>query len=429
MWILMKRTSRAALVCIAVLEVSVSQARGQMMGSMGARPAAQQGVLGVTRGGFTFPGGVGLLGGGVGLYGGGLGLYGGGVGLYGGGLGLYGGGVGLYGGGVAPATYGSAYGVSGAAGAYGAAGGSAYGSYYESSYGGYLRGNADVIGATGRFLVNEQDARRTYEQVRQARIETRRKAFDQYLYERDHTPTLEDERERLRALEVRRSLNDPPVTEIWSAKALNDLLGDVQKLQVKGVSGPQVTLDADMLKRINVAAGRRPGNVALLKNQGRLAWPAALLSAKLPREAEDRRQQISSLLPEAINQAINGKVDAHLLKELRHALGGLRALLIGSVGRCPPNQYIEARHFLNDLDDGLTVLAQPDAGLYFTDKYTAKGRSVPDLIEYMTQKGLAFAPAVAGDEAAYAALYRALAAYDVAARAQTGSEREGSKEK
>jgi hypothetical protein len=54
---------------------------------------------------------------------------------------------------------------------------------------------------------------------------------------------------------------------------------------------------------------------------------------------------------------------------------------------------------------------------------------VPELVEHMTKEGLEFAPAVAGDEAAYLSLHRALATYDVAARGQTGSERKEGKEK
>ena len=39
------------------------------------------------------------------------------------------------------------------------------------------------------------------------------------------------------------------------------------------------------------------------------------------------------------------------------------------------------------------------------------GQTVADLVGYMTSNGLKFAPAVSGDEAAYASLYSALAAY------------------
>jgi hypothetical protein len=297
-----------------------------------------------------------------------------------------------------------------------------YTGYYESAYGGYLRGNADVINATGQYLINYEKAKLTKEAVRQARIDTRRKVFDEYLYERANTPTLEDERERAIDLERRRAVNDPPVTEIWSAKALNDLLFDVQKLQAKGISGPQLRLDEDTLKRINVSAGRTPGNVGLLKNEGKLSWPLALRTMRPQKEVDDLRQDISSLLPDAINQAVNGKVSPNVLETLTKDVDRLQQLLTDNVRDLPPGQYMEAKRFLNNLEDGLQVLQQPNAGLYFTQRYMAKGRTVQDLVNYMSKEGLTFAPAVGGDEAAYVALHRALAAYDVGARGQTLAE-------
>ena len=106
---------------------------------------------------------------------------------------------------------------------------SPYSSYYDP-YSGYLRGGADVINAQGRFLVNTQQAYLTREQVRSERLASRRKVFDEYLYEREKTPTAEDERQRHQLEQLNRSRNNPPVTEIWSGKALNDLMADLRKL-------------------------------------------------------------------------------------------------------------------------------------------------------------------------------------------------------
>ena len=69
------------------------------------------------------------------------------------------------------------------------------------------------------------------------------------------------------------------------------------------------------------------------------------------------------------------------------------------------------------------VLEKPDAGHYLTGKYAAKGKSVQAVVKYMTQQGLLFAPAIAGDEAAYTALHRALATYDVATSSLVASEK------
>ena len=52
------------------------------------------------------------------------------------------------------------------------------------------------------------------------------------------------------------------------------------------------------------------------------------------------------------------------------------------------------------------------------ERFYAEHRGKPfflDLLDYMTKNGLQFAPAVAGEEAAYVALHRALAAYSAGA--------------
>ena len=70
------------------------------------------------------------------------------------------------------------------------------------------------------------------------------------------------------------------------------------------------------------------------------------------------------------------------------------------------------------MQSGANVLHRPDPGLYFTPTY----KNVGELVKYMAKNDLRFAPAVPGDEAAYLALYRALAIYDVNANLPTNSE-------
>jgi hypothetical protein len=52
---------------------------------------------------------------------------------------------------------------------------------------------------------------------------------------------------------------------------------------------------------------------------------------------------------------------------------------------------------------------------YFTEKFAAKGKTVPELLQFMASKGLKFAPATGGDEAAYSALYNYLVSYSLQA--------------
>ncbi|GIW78255.1 MAG: hypothetical protein KatS3mg105_0062 [Gemmatales bacterium] len=290
--------------------------------------------------------------------------------------------------------------------------------YVPSVYGDYLRGLSSLVDSGGRLMVTTQEAYLMQEQVKREKIANRRRVLEQWLWERNNLPTPQDEFERLQKLELRRAQNDPPVNEIFSAKALNDLLIDVQKLQGQGIEGPTIILSEDILRHINVVPpGNGSANAGLLRNDGKLDWPVTLAG----REYAVERERINILLPDAINQVKNGKVDPDTLKELTHSVDKLITSLAQNIGQIPPSRYIESKRFLNNLHDALRALSSPNAKHFFSGKYSAKGRSVAELVRNMTEQGLRFAPAVPGDEAAYIALHRALASFDISANEQASA--------
>src|SRR5262249_50043507 len=140
--------------------------------------------------------------------------------------------------------------------------------------------------------------------------DTRRREFDEWLYERANRPTLEDDREGVQRQELRRSLNDPPGSEVYSGAALNTLLVAVQKRHGQGACGSEISLDEEMLRQINFTAGNGGGNAGLLKNEGRLDWPFALRK----RLDQAQRGRVEELLREAVTQA---KKEQHAVDELR----------------------------------------------------------------------------------------------------------------
>jgi hypothetical protein len=288
----------------------------------------------------------------------------------------------------------------------GYAGSSGYGGYDSSidPYSGYVRGSADLLSAQGRFLVNQQEANLKREQFKQAHAETRRKIFDEWLYERANTPTLQDERERLAKLDLRYHLTNPTSPEIYSGASLNTILDQLKQLQARNVKGTTVPLDDDLLRQINVTTGTG-GNVALLKNDGQLSWPLALSGEDFAPE----RQDLERKLPEALKQAQNNKVAAGLLKDMSSDVERMLDRLGQMISDLTPSQYIEAKRYLNQLGDALRLLQSPDAMNYVTGKYSAKGKNVGELVKNMS--GLRFAPAAPGEEKAYGELYQALTQY------------------
>jgi hypothetical protein len=228
------------------------------------------------------------------------------------------------------------------------------------------------------------------------------------------TPTLtpEQERERIHQEELAWSRSDLPDNQITSATALNILLTDLQSLQTRGIQGPEVKIDQAILPSLNVVVNGSNGNIGVLKDEGRINWPVALSGTDFAVE----RQQIESSIPKAIDEAVNAEaVDLH---DLTGALASMRSRLAAKIKETPTPKYIRAKRFLNQLDDAVRLLRQPDAGNYFNQTYAAKGQTVAQLVQYMTRNGLQFAPAVEGDEPAYVALHQALAEYDLAANAQ-----------
>jgi hypothetical protein len=203
-------------------------------------------------------------------------------------------------------------------------------------------------------------------------------------------------------------------TEIWSGGALNELLDELGPVLARDDAGAGVALDPALLEQINVAPPRG-GNIGLLKN-GHVDWPQVLRGTKYQAD----RAELDKLVREAVEQAKgDGYVDPALLTALARAAAELEAKLKKALPGVPPADYIAAKRFLRHLDEALVALKQSDAGSYFDRTYTAKGRTVTQLVRNMADQNLRFAPATPGTEQAYLKLYRAMLASARLAQSET----------
>lgn len=279
---------------------------------------------------------------------------------------------------------------------------------YYNPLGGALMGVADVTNANAQYQVTIQQARMVQQQANQAAIETRRRMFDQIRYERMSMPTPEDIRIRDMQIALNRSRRNPPRGDIWSGDALNSLMDHLVKQQGAGLRGPRVDLDEDTLKKINVMGQGAKGNIGLLKDGGQLQWPVALDRP----EFADAKKTLNQLLPDAVQQVkFNNPLPGNVRKDIQAAVTSLNDALAKSLNDMTPNQYIEARRYLNFLNEGVNALQDTNASSNLNQKWVAKVKTVAELVEVMS-KGLHFLPATPGDEAAYVALQQALVAYD-----------------
>jgi hypothetical protein len=227
-----------------------------------------------------------------------------------------------------------------------------------------------------------------------------------------NTGTSTAEGPRLRALEgaLDRARRDPPLTEIASGRALNVLLANLSAQVGRGGHGPDVPLDDGVLSRINVSA-KPEGDIGLLRDEGKLKWPASLQSAVFT----EVRLETTGVMAEAVRLARSGEpVKPDVLAELAADIQRLKDTVRGHIEEMSPSEYVEAIRYVSGLGECLNALGDPNVSNYFNKTWSAKGRTVAELVPNMA--GLYFAPAVPGDEIAYRVLHQALVTFDAGLR-------------
>ena len=404
MFLSMRRVGATFLGLAALLGSFNGHAQAQrvpMMGALNPGIAPARGLSGLSTASALANGGVGFGAPGFGALGGfnGLGFgtlnpsFAGGLGygsLLNGGLG----GAGLYGG----------YGLGGLGW------GGMFTQWMMNPYEGYLSGVSSVTNANARYQVTINQARLLRQEAIRSAFQTRRAAIEQAEYERAHMPDPEKIRQNQLARELDRARNSPPLTEISSGKALNTLLRNAITQQSQGVRGPTVALNEDTLKSVNPTAGDTRGNIGLLKDSGNLQWPQALQGEAFRESREDLNRRMKQAVQTVT--AGNKSPDQSTLADIQADLKRLNETADASVNVISPDQYIEAKRYLNQVGNAVTALRDRNVSNYFNDNWRLRGRTVAELVKFMADKGLWFAPAAPGDEPAYQALYYAHAAFD-----------------
>ena len=225
-------------------------------------------------------------------------------------------------------------------------------------------------------------------------------------------PSLESRDRRAEQTSLERALNTPPVNEITSGKTLNMILKDLQKaVAERGWSElPSTPLEmpVDLLSRVNVTRSEG-NNIGMLKQWDRMTWPAALSG----QEFKLQRKQLDDLAKTAIAQAkSDGRVEPELIRQMDDSVTSLQQHLRDMTINLSFDAHQEAKTFLNNLQAGIGALRQPDVKFLINGEYRIKAQTVPELVKWMTDKGVKFAPAMPGDEAAYTTLHERLATYD-----------------
>jgi hypothetical protein len=199
------------------------------------------------------------------------------------------------------------------------------------------------------------------------------------------------------------------LTEIYSGESLNALLRHLIARQDQGAQRTNVPLSEKTLQSIHLTAGGTREGVALLQGNGCLQWPEVLQGEGFRKGREDLNRGIQN----AVNAVqLNRRPDRGTVEALRADLQGLHERVDAGARTLAPDEYIRAKRYLRLVGSTVTALEGPHAFYYLNGNWTAKGKNVAELIQFMAENGLSFAPATPSDEPAYRALYHALAAFD-----------------
>lgn len=279
--------------------------------------------------------------------------------------------------------------------------------------GAYLNGSADVMRSYGDVITKQEEARVTREKANQAKIDTKRKAFDEMLYEKANTPTYTEELTAEKQQILTRMMTYPTRSEVTNGNSLNTMLPYVQSLSSQGTMGPPVPLAQSIVNQLNISS-TGTSSVGLLRGGGQVEWPLGLKGKN--------QEKLDKLLPQAYDAAGKGTLNPKLMKEVRTEMKTMREVLRKQCqnDEIETSTYLQAVEFYNSLESSVNNLEKPDARKQIGGAYSPRARNVQELIDFMTDNGLKFAPAVPGNESAYQVTHDAFVRYARNAQSSTG---------
>ncbi len=283
------------------------------------------------------------------------------------------------------------------------------GGYYPQygAYGGYMNGRANLVDASGQFMIANQQAALMQQQVTQSQVDTRQKIIQERMYEDSITPKTEDYRQAQLMNKLRYTRNNPNNADIWSGEALNTLFGAINSAGGLARQVRDVPLPEDALKHINLTNNKRTGSIGVLREGGKLDWPLAIQDDSFKKD----RETLDNLTPKMVLDATMGRVGAKDLKDVDNIVQRMQANLLRMVQTLEPDDYMDGKKYLRELGNSYKMLKDPDVGNYF-GKWAPRGRTVAELMQHMNDNGLTFTAANNGDETYYSALYRSFLSYD-----------------
>ncbi len=278
-----------------------------------------------------------------------------------------------------------------------------------------LPGPGDYVRAVGDYRIKMEEAALLHEEVRRARIETRKLEWHGWEWERDFIAgILNRQRLRQQQQELKFALNRPGDTHVWSAYALNQIyfeLRDKHSSQLATMTSmplPRELLDNVDHINTNYGAG---GNLGLIRG-GKVAWPMALRNPVYDSTRKKIDERVKAVYEGLFSIADVQQTDLAALRKLLSEVDSIRRDQFWKTTkeRDHAGDSMQAQRFIRQLDDALNMLDQNPKGAVLYLRPIA-GKNAVDVVRYMAENGVQFAPLTAGkgSERFYRMLYDALA--------------------
>jgi len=195
---------------------------------------------------------------------------------------------------------------------------------------------------------------------------------------------------------------------VASGEALNVILAATLAAEAKGPKPESAYLSPNLLAEVRFAGPPAADALNMLRRAGRLDIPVAFDTGALA----PLRPVIDRDFAAAAAPVLAGKpADPTKALKLEETLKKARDLLAPMVKDLEFSDAAAARRFLNRMDTTAAVLKGAGGAAVYDPKWAGEGTSVADLVRHMARFKLEFGAAAKGDEDAYFALHRGLAAY------------------
>jgi hypothetical protein len=282
-------------------------------------------------------------------------------------------------------------------------GGPGYG-YYPYP-GGYWQGQAAMLDAYGNVGVDQEQARILREKANQAKLDTKVKLIDTMAYERANKYWFTDEKADIAAKQIQYAMNNPPIQEVTSGRALNTLLPWLDSMASKGTQGAPVPIDPQVVSSMNTTSGGQSGNAGLLKDVNHLEWPVATLG--------DNQKKLDEMLKKATYEGSRGPVSPLTISQLNKqtALVAEDVKQMFAKSEVDVGEYLSANRFLDRVREANKSLSQPNITSMLAGALGPRGNTVDEVVQSMSSRGLTFVGAQPGQEGAYVAMHRAFVNY------------------